>query len=398
MTPVPPLRLAVDAGPVENLHAARGIGRAVRGMVGALRKQATQDASLDLTVLARNIATLPVGGGRVVRRTWWAELGGVDQRIPYPLAQRWRRMEAVNAFPAEVRDTSAELFLATDPDAIVLVPPVRTVAVVYDFIPWRFAEHYLPASHPGARRRYESMLARLRQCAHIIAISEATRRDAIEILRVPAERVSVAPLAVDAAAFHQWPASDARARVQQQYGLQRPYYLYVGGFDHHKNVSALLDAMAAAADADGFDVAIVGPMTGPGARLQASASSRAAADRIKWLGYVPSADLAALYGAALGLVFPSRAEGFGFPVLEAMACGTPVIAARVGAIPEVAGDAAHYVDAPTAEALLGAMRVLAASPDARAALRSQGLQRAPQFTWARTAAAVLDACHRARHG
>jgi hypothetical protein len=82
MTPVPPLRLAVDAGPVENLHAARGIGRAVRGMVGALRKQATQDASLDLTVLARNIATLPVGGGRVVRRTWWAELGGVDQRIP----------------------------------------------------------------------------------------------------------------------------------------------------------------------------------------------------------------------------------------------------------------------------------------------------------------------------
>lgn len=375
------LHLAVDAGPAENLHRGRGIGRVVRELVAALRTQTAADAALELTILSSRPEALPPGAGRVRRRSVWSLPGGVSPWVPFPIAQRWRRFDAQRWLPQDLRATGATTFLATDPDAVPIVPGVATVAILYDFIP------LLHAEHPGARAAMQRQCEAWRRCAQLIAISEATRADAIRVLQVPAERVHVAHLAAD---LRFRPLPDASARVLARWQQTRGYALYVGGFDPHKNVESLLQVFSASDAPVDLDLLIVGPLAGPGARLRARHNSA----RIRWLGQVADDDLVALYGAATALVLPSRTEGFGLTALEALRCGTPVLAAPVGALPEVCGEAAQWISAPTPVAMAQALRELHADAALRERLRDAGLQQAERFSWARTAAAVVSACRR----
>jgi glycosyltransferase involved in cell wall biosynthesis len=145
-------------------------------------------------------------------------------------------------------------------------------------------------------------------------------------------------------------------------------------------------------------LAVAGEPGRLGTRLRLRFEGSPYADRIRWLGYVPEADLPALYGGALALVYPSVYEGFGLPVLEAMSCGAPVVAARISSLPEVAGEAALYSDPDSADQLAAAMTRIAAEPALRDELRSRGVTRARRFSWAETARRVLDVCTRVGHG
>jgi glycosyltransferase involved in cell wall biosynthesis len=228
----------------------------------------------------------------------------------------------------------------------------------------------------------------LRRAARVIAVSEATRAELLARYRLPAEKVHVVP---EAAAPHFAPPPPAEiARVRARYRLAGPYVLFVGLLEPKKNLGALLAAVARCRASGGWGAArlALAGEAGWGDGLPAHVSRLGLDDAVSFLGPVPDGELPALYAGAEAFVFPSLWEGFGLPVLEAMAAGAPVVASRRGALPEVAGDAAVLTEpepAPLAEALA---RVLG-DAGLRERLRAAGLERARAFSWQRTAAETL---------
>ena len=225
-------------------------------------------------------------------------------------------------------------------------------------------------------------LARLyaRGAAAIVADSEHSRRAIVARLGLPAERVTVIPVGLGREFSPATPTAAQRAR----YGLGARYVLYVGNFLPHKNLPRLLRAWAAlpAPLRAACRLVLAGGDRAGRAPLAALATSLGLEAGVRFAGLVADEDLPALYGGAVALVLPSLEEGFGLPALEAMACGTPVIASRRGALPEVVDDAGR--------ALAAALARLLGSDHERAALARRGLARAAAFTAARTAGRVVD--------
>ncbi len=243
-------------------------------------------------------------------------------------------------------------------------------------------------SPPAFRARkiaaYRALPAR---CARIVAVSEATRRDFLERVDCPPERVVVVHEGVSPSFAP--PPLAARAAALTRYRLEGgpPYLLFVGGIDRRKNLRGLLRALLAEPALGDYRLAIVGGEGHGAAELLDDPTWRALAPRLLRLGVVPDADLPALYAGAAAFCLPSFAEGFGLPLLEAMACGTPVMAADRGALPEIAGGHARLAE-PESPGAIGAaiLDALAATPAEREAARAH----AAQFTWERTARGMLQ--------
>jgi alpha-1,3-rhamnosyl/mannosyltransferase len=225
---------------------------------------------------------------------------------------------------------------------------------------------------------------------HVVTDCEAVRVEVIERLNVRPDRVSAVPLA---------PSRDFRVQgpevigaVLRRYGLQAGgYLLFAGALEPRKNVARLLDALQLlrARSRDVPPLVLVGP---PGWRTQDLVTRiRSAGSSVKLLETVPRPDLVALMGGATLLAYPSLSEGFGFPVLEAMACGAPVLAARIPSIVEIAGDAALLVDPKETEDIAEGLRRLLEDSRLRAELVGRGLAQAAKFSWERTAAQTLIA-------
>ena len=190
------------------------------------------------------------------------------------------------------------------------------------------------------------------------------------------------------------PAPAAVAGVLERYRIRSPYCLFVGNLEPRKNLARLIEAfalMATRAPAGGTapQLVLAGTRAWLYSGILSAVAARGVADRVVFTGYVPPGDLPALYAGAACFVFPSVYEGFGLPVLEAMAAGAPVVASRVGAIPEVAGDAALLVDAAQPAALAEAIEAVLADAGLRARLVERGRARARLFSWEATARRTL---------
>jgi glycosyltransferase involved in cell wall biosynthesis len=253
-----------------------------------------------------------------------------------------------------------------------LLAPCRQVVTIHDL----FA-----AIEPGwfaprvARQLQTTQRLAARHADAVIAVSERTKRDLVERYGIAAERISVIYNGVDHDRFRALEV-DADA-VAQQYGVRRPFILCVGSLMPWRNAPRLLRAAARLP----YGLLFVGRDiwgTDQTARLAAQHHW----DWARFAGYVPDAALPALYAAASAFAYPSLYEGFGIPPLEAMACGTPVVASTAGALPEVLGDAALLVDPYDEDALAAALQ---AAVEDRGELRRRGLERAARFTWHRTA-------------
>ena len=224
----------------------------------------------------------------------------------------------------------------------------------------------------------------VRRAAAVGTVSAASRRDIAELLSVPEHRVLMLPGAPHPACAV--PSESEIARVRQVYGLSRRYIVSVGTLEPRKNLPTLLRAFdrlrarAGTPTAD-LDLVVIGGRGWRDRELRAEIATRLASGRLHTLGYVPENDLVALYGGAEALAYPSHFEGFGLPVVEAMACGTPVVATDVPALREVAGGAATLVPLNDEAALADAVAALVADPAARAAARARGLTRAAMFSW-----------------
>ncbi|MCH8025705.1 MAG: glycosyltransferase family 4 protein [Chloroflexi bacterium] len=248
----------------------------------------------------------------------------------------------------------------------------------------------LPRRYPLVRRLYMSTLTRVaaRVVDAIITPSRSTRDDAVRELGVNQDRITVIPYA----AGTQYTPSDATAvtRVRERYRLAGDYILSVSSLEPGKNRTRLIQAVARLRD-ERVDctLAIAGQ---PGWRYEGDmelARELGLGDRVRYLGYVPDDDLPPLYSGAALLAYPSLYEGFGLPVLEAMACGTPVVASNISATAEVAGDAALLVDPLDVDGLATAMRRLLSDETLHAVLRARGLERAAGYSWQRTARETL---------
>jgi glycosyltransferase involved in cell wall biosynthesis len=267
-----------------------------------------------------------------------------------------------------------------------------TVVTVLDIIPYLIRDRpdLRPFGHALDAAFYRLALVGLRRADALIAISEYTRRTLIETLGVAPERVHTVPLAVDHAVFK--PVA-VGPDFDQRHGLppDGQVVLYVGSDDPRKDLPSLLRAFALArARRPGATLVLAGPRQFPGARegLVALAGELGIAERVRFLGAVPDADLAGLYSRSDLLVLPSLYEGFGLPPLEAMACGTPVVCARTSSLPEVVGDAGLLVAAGRPDELADAIVDLLSDRAKRAELSARGRARAAAFTWERVAAAT----------
>jgi len=237
---------------------------------------------------------------------------------------------------------------------------------------------------PGFALWYRVLIPRLAlRARRVIAVSENARGRIVHRLGVDPHKVQVISGGVDPGRFHPL-GQDQLETARRRLGLPEAYVLCVASRDPRKNLGRLLAAWrAVSAEFPRIELLLAG-----GSGPAFAAPGLDPAPRCRALGYVSDEDLAALYAGALALVYPSLDEGFGLPVLEAMACGAPVIATCAGAVPEAAGDAAEFIDPLRVESILLGLRRVLADRNLRQDLRERGLTRAAQFTWEASAAAV----------
>ncbi len=277
-----------------------------------------------------------------------------------------------------------DLFHGADtrlPRGFAGVPKVATVHDLFSLAPDGFFSD--EAFRAKRLRQYD---AAAREAAAVIGHSAHVRDQVVRRLGVPRERVFAVPLAPDPA--HR-PRSEAEvAPVRERHGLPARYVLAVGLLSRRKDPVAAIRALAGLGDRT-IVLALAGRDADAAAAARAEAARPGIEGRVRFLGYVPAPDLALLYAGARALLFPSRDEGFGLPVLEAMASGTPVVAAARGAIPEVAGDAAALVDPDDPTAVAAALSEAVEDGPGRRTLVERGRERAGGFTWTRTARETL---------
>lgn len=284
---------------------------------------------------------------------------------------------------------NGRLFHATEH----LLPPFRsmpTVLTVHDLI-----FRHLPEHHKLLNRWYLNWALPLycRRANHIIAISECTRDDLMAAYGVAPEKISVIGEAADPRFEPQTPEQVAAAR--RRYGLPESYLLFVGTIEPRKNLPRLLHAFETL-EQDGLvdALVVVGKRGWLYGEFFEELERSPARDRVILPGYVPDEDLPAVYAGAQALAFPSLYEGFGLPVLEAMASGTPVACSGTSSLPEVAGGAALTFDATSEHDMVDTLRRLLCDPERRRDLRERGLRRASQLSWDRVAAET-EAVYRA---
>lgn len=262
------------------------------------------------------------------------------------------------------------------------------VSTIHDLIPLTF-----PGLTPWRHRLAFRLLigGALARADRIIAVSEATRREILRHFQVPADKTVVIPEAA-AEGFRPLEAPALRRAVRERYGLPEAYLLFVGLLEPKKNLGALLEALALLRRTGdvpaGLELVVAGGIGWDTAGLPGQVRRLGLERVVRFLGPIPESDLPGLYSLALAFVFPSLWEGFGLPVLEAMASGAPVVASARGALPEVVGEAGLLVE-PAPRPLAEALGRLIADPGLRERLRTRGLERARTFSWRSTAEATL---------
>ncbi|HZY41951.1 MAG TPA: glycosyltransferase family 1 protein [Anaerolineae bacterium] len=276
--------------------------------------------------------------------------------------------------------------MALHPPDVLFVPshvlpiihPRRSVVTVHDL-----GYHYFPETHPSQQRWYLDVTTRWHTvtAARVLADSQATKRDLIDRYGARPDRITVAYPGLDPSVKRVDDPAEI-ARVKAKYGIEGAYVLYLGTLQPRKNLSRLIAAYRKSA--------CTWPLVLAGKRgWYYEQLIKEAGNGVRFIGYVDEADKAALLSGAEAFAFPSLYEGFGFPVLEAMACGVPVLCSNTSSLPEVAGEAALQVDPLNVDEIAAGLRRITLDTDLRRTLIERGLRQAQRFTWSACADVVL---------
>lgn len=328
--------------------------------------------------------------------TWAVLVTGEGRKLLPPLP------ENVRLVPAEARGYSLReqvvlpwVLTALRPRLVhiphYVIPwayPGRLVVTVHDIIHVLFPQFLpKPAGYTYATFMIRAAVSRARR---VIAVSETTARDLATLFGADAHKVEVVPNGVEAEFFAEGDGGEDEA-LRDQLGLARPYFLFVGNHKPHKNVEAVLKAYQLLVNETGDqvpDLALAGGFT-PHGPLAGRVTAMGLASKVRFLGFLPRRALRAVYRGALAFVCPSLYEGFGLPVLEAAACGVPIMASDIPAVREVLGEAVLKVNPRDVVEQAQAMRRLAEDGDLRKRLAAAARARAEVFRWEKTARETL---------
>ena len=230
----------------------------------------------------------------------------------------------------------------------------------------------------------------------ILAISHATQNDLIKHFRGDPNKITVTPLGYDPAVFHNCYTTIDRQEVLAKYNLDADYILYCGTLQPRKNVVRLVEAFSLLNRQIGFPqrLVLVGKQGWGFREIYRRVQELELEDRVVFTGYVPSQDLALLMNSTSLFVFPSLYEGFGIPLLEAMACGAPIVTSNISSMPEVVGDAGILIDPCNVQELADAMGQILGNPNLALIMKEKGIARAKLFSWRKTAEQTLQVFER----
>jgi glycosyltransferase involved in cell wall biosynthesis len=365
------VRIAIDARPASDAEPT-GVGHYTRRMLSHLPGAMPADEL---------VAWHPHAGG--------SDLPGAPNltehvsRIPGILEPVWRRLE----LPRLEGLVRFDALLATN----FLPPPTRSDAVV--LVVHDLAFEAMPEAGPGFgerwRRRFDGWL---RRSAGVIVPSASAKADLLRRHRLDEDRVRVIPHGADP---FEAPAPEETERVRARFGIGGPFALFVGGIEPRKNLGALVEAFARDGDADRWLVIAGGrtywaPKGIETLRAQVAALPEDVRRRVVLTGYVSDEEKRALLAGATVLAYPSRYEGFGFPVLEGFSAGVPVLTSSAASLPEVAGDAALLVDPNDVDAIGEGLVRLFGDAGLRERLVAAGRERLAMFSWERAAGATAE--------
>ncbi len=299
-------------------------------------------------------------------------------------ASRWLWMQAV--LPWTIR--RSEPHLCHFPNSLApLWQPQPFVLTIHDASLYLYRAYHPRARHLAIRLLLPKVAQR---AAAIITVSEHSRRDLIRILGLPADKLHVVH---EAAPEHFRPVTDTQTleTARCQYNLPDQYLLYVGTLEPRKNLKRLLQALRRLHDSGiPAPLVIVGPRGWMMDDFEAHVAELGLQAAVRYLGYVPTTDLPALYSLATVFVFPSLYEGFGLPPLEAMACGTPVLSSNRSSMAEICGQAAVLVNPESEQEIADGIHDLLIDETQRTICRERGLARAKQFSWKNAAGQTIE--------
>lgn len=260
----------------------------------------------------------------------------------------------------------------------------RFIVTVHDVIPLRFPRRLSPLRY--YHRYYVPQV--LAQAEHILCNSSATAKDICDFYNIAANKITPIPLAHDANNFR-------LLGEERKNNQNNPYFLYIGRHDLHKNLHRLIAAFAKfkqqSSDYQNYELWFAGSSNKRYTpKMHSQIRELGITRQVKFLEYVSYKELPKIINQAVALVFPSLWEGFGFPVLEAMACGTPVITSNLSSLPEVAGNAAILINPYNSEEITDAMQQIATDDKLRSHLSIEGIKQANNFSWEKTGQATTE--------
>ena len=332
-----------------------------------------------LAGLARELDGTLVLRRRPVPSSIYARLRRLGLRPPIPLDLGRARDRRIYYFPNYVGEPLLR---------------GRCVPVIYDFSHLRFPRSLQSRDHLYLRRYLPRTL---KLASRVVVISEWVRSELQRAYGTPAEKISVIPPAVDSSVFKPDISPQLRRSVRKKYGLAGDYIFSLGTLEPRKNFPRLIEAYAMLPDSVRMQTALA-IAGGPGWKNEdifETVRRRGLSSTVKFLGYISEGDRAPLMREAVLFALPALYEGFGMPVLEAMACGTPVVTSDRGALPEVGGEAVVYADPLRPESICQGLLSVIENPSLRARLSKAGMSRAASFSWAASARALAEVFARA---
>ena len=375
------MRIAIDYNAA--LRQIAGIGRYTRELVQALADLRSGD-ELVLFYAARDV---PRNAPAYLSLHKLCATYPAVRPVELPISERWLTILWQRArLPLPVEHWTGPVDVLHAPDFVL--PPARTRRTILTVHDLTFRIHPETA-HARLRRYLEEAVPRsLRRAAHVLADSRSTAEDLERLMDVPPEKISVLYPGVGRQ-FRRVEDQERLATVKERYGLPDEFILHLGTIEPRKNLRRLMAAFVKVRAASGRSIGLV--LAGkPGWMSEEILAQARSTEGVILTGPVDEEDMPALYSLARGLAYPTLYEGFGFPPLEALACGTPVVASNTSSLPEILGEVAQQVDPVDTGAIAYALRRMLDEPEIARQAQRDGPTQAGRFTWSRAARQLLD--------